>query len=776
MAYQKVYSRINWENEPSTETPINEENLNRMDYALNEIDKRVVELDGYSSVVKEYSDKAEQSSKDALNYASSAKDSEANTKTYMNNASTYSSNAKTSETNAKVSEDNANSYSYNARISESNSKKSESNASSSAEVAYNFSVTALNNAEMAGQSATNAKASENNANMSASTAIANAKLSESYAKGGTGSRTGEDTDNAKYYLDEVKKVTPQTYAELTQNVDNLLEDTDIKSSIGESLTLTTSKGGLRLNKIVGKTEKVDNKLYSSGSMGYVDLGSLTWIYATIGTEGLKCFRTEDVTDMYYGTKSNTKNIGKLYCDKYSVSSYSVISVSGRTDKSIACYHTGGDYKYLYIIDESYTDATTFKNAMQGVMLAYELADGAIPSQYAEVVEEHSENLLKPMLATTTKNGITLTKDGAGLGTYVLNGTASARTQFELEPYTVRADGKYKVVGCPSGGSSSTYSIVPWTNSGSSNKGYDSGNGLTFDFSVSDDSNVGLWINIANGTVCNNLVFKPMLTTYLSATYDDYVPYSHNTTIIPLSEPLYQDNVINEDGVTKNYGCVDLGDLSWSWITTYGANPFYRATIGGKSSKYDIGLSEKYNIIHYTSLSGFGDNANVNDMVVQANTGIAIRTEGESVKPSGYFIYELATPTTEPLTVEQTKAIHSLKSYEDKTYVDTVDEYAKATLDVDYSQGEVGSIALDGQNLGESAMAMAEDNKKSVDGIIGADAWDKDKSYSVNNILVHNNSIYRVKVACKGIEPPNTSYYEPITIATIIAEILALKSN
>lgn len=42
---QKVYSRINWENYPSENTPLNESNLNRMDYAVDEIDDRVIALD-----------------------------------------------------------------------------------------------------------------------------------------------------------------------------------------------------------------------------------------------------------------------------------------------------------------------------------------------------------------------------------------------------------------------------------------------------------------------------------------------------------------------------------------------------------------------------------------------------------------------------------------------------------------------------------------------------------------------------------------------------------
>lgn len=42
---QKAYSRINWENYPSEQTPINESNLNRMDSALDEVDDRVITLD-----------------------------------------------------------------------------------------------------------------------------------------------------------------------------------------------------------------------------------------------------------------------------------------------------------------------------------------------------------------------------------------------------------------------------------------------------------------------------------------------------------------------------------------------------------------------------------------------------------------------------------------------------------------------------------------------------------------------------------------------------------
>lgn len=41
----KAYNRINWENYPSDSTPLNEDNLNKMDVAIDEVDNRVISLD-----------------------------------------------------------------------------------------------------------------------------------------------------------------------------------------------------------------------------------------------------------------------------------------------------------------------------------------------------------------------------------------------------------------------------------------------------------------------------------------------------------------------------------------------------------------------------------------------------------------------------------------------------------------------------------------------------------------------------------------------------------
>ena len=54
----KAYTRQYWKNEPNTSTPLNENNLNKMDAALDTVDTRVVELYGYQ-------ERAEQAATDA---------------------------------------------------------------------------------------------------------------------------------------------------------------------------------------------------------------------------------------------------------------------------------------------------------------------------------------------------------------------------------------------------------------------------------------------------------------------------------------------------------------------------------------------------------------------------------------------------------------------------------------------------------------------------------------------------------------------------------------
>lgn len=133
--------------------------------------------------------------------------SEINAKASENAAKASETAAKTSETNAKASETAAAKSATAAAASESNAKVSETSASES-------SATATEKASSASQSADTAAEKADIATQKAAEIIGKAESAEesatkaqSYAVGGTGSREGEDSDNAKYYYQQAKDIS-----------------------------------------------------------------------------------------------------------------------------------------------------------------------------------------------------------------------------------------------------------------------------------------------------------------------------------------------------------------------------------------------------------------------------------------------------------------------------------------------------------------------------------------------------------------------------------------
>lgn len=128
-----------------------------------------------------------------------------------------------------------------------------------------------------------------------------------------------------------------------------------------------------------------------------------------------------------------------------------------------------------------------------------------------------ENLFKPTLATTVLNGITCAANRDG--TYTLNGTATADTTFTIgTDKNLIINKTYKFLGCPNGGSNTTYRMS-WNF-----HDYEYGNGL-ISKKTSEARNVQ--ITIFKGITASNLVFKPMFTEDTLSTYNDYVPYGSN---------------------------------------------------------------------------------------------------------------------------------------------------------------------------------------------------------------------------------------------------------
>lgn len=118
--------------------------------------------------------------------------------------------AKAAAVTAGASAESANASAQSAKSAAESAKAAAQTAQSKAETANTSAQTAKADAEAANTSAQSAKTdaesaksaaagSAQSAGASAQSAQASSKLSESWAVGGTGTRTGEDTNNAKYW-------------------------------------------------------------------------------------------------------------------------------------------------------------------------------------------------------------------------------------------------------------------------------------------------------------------------------------------------------------------------------------------------------------------------------------------------------------------------------------------------------------------------------------------------------------------------------------------------
>ena len=127
--------------------------------------------------------------------------------------------AQAAETNAKASEKAAAESQASAEKAAAESQASAAAAAKSAQTAQGASSAATNAASSANQSATAASGSASQAQVSAAAAAQSAvsvdginKTAQSWAVGGTGTRPGEDTDNAKYWAEQAQAVVGGDFA------------------------------------------------------------------------------------------------------------------------------------------------------------------------------------------------------------------------------------------------------------------------------------------------------------------------------------------------------------------------------------------------------------------------------------------------------------------------------------------------------------------------------------------------------------------------------------
>lgn len=178
---------------------------------------------------------------------------------------------------AQLSASNANSSAVSAADSKAAAELSESKAAASKTAASGYASKAEESSDRAANHENNAKEYAVNAGKAAASAEENAKLSKSYAVGGTGTREGENTDNARHYCEQAKAVVSAggltAFIQPTEpDVNNCLwfKTTNTNTQIGALLNVKDASGTVNEIYLITKTENVQglSQLISDSLLGY----------------------------------------------------------------------------------------------------------------------------------------------------------------------------------------------------------------------------------------------------------------------------------------------------------------------------------------------------------------------------------------------------------------------------------------------------------------------------------------------------------------------------
>nr|DAJ51001.1 MAG TPA: hypothetical protein [Caudoviricetes sp.] len=151
-------------------------------------------------------------------------------------------------------------------------------------------------------------------------------------------------------------------------------------------------------------------------------------------------------------------------------------------------------------------------------------DTKVKGDIVTLKKEITVNLLNPTLETKTSNGVTLTANGDG--TYTLNGTATSKVGLSLGIVSLKANKSYKLIAQSPTATSTDVKVRDI-------RGMLFGDGTHTGATpiitpTRDYAGVRMTIEIAESTSLNNFIVKPMITTNLDATYDDFVLYTGDT--------------------------------------------------------------------------------------------------------------------------------------------------------------------------------------------------------------------------------------------------------
>lgn len=270
MALNKVYTRINWEDYPSENTDLDAYNLNQMDSAIDALDNRIISQDAL---------KVDKSAING-NIADWTMDETTGVITitkYNGEKVIFDLNIEKIPVEFSMSDDGIitmtteDGTQFTADIGsmipvltfEDSATITVSVTGTGKNKTYSFSIKTGSVTDDMLQPNYLADIRVESANASAYAQSANAKsvLAESYAVGGTGTREGEDTDNAKYYMEQAKLQTggiPTKVSELENDAEYITKDVDNLTNYYDKTTTDQKLANIDLTDYLKKTGDASN--------------------------------------------------------------------------------------------------------------------------------------------------------------------------------------------------------------------------------------------------------------------------------------------------------------------------------------------------------------------------------------------------------------------------------------------------------------------------------------------------------------------------------------
>lgn len=270
MALNKVYTRINWEDYPSENTDLDAYNLNQMDSVIDALDNRIISQDAL---------KVDKSAING-NIADWTMDETTGVITitkYNGEKVIFDLNIEKIPVEFSMSDDGIitmtteDGTQFKADIGsmipvltfEDSATIAVSVTGTGKNKTYSFSIKTGSVTDAMLQPNYLADIRVESANASAYAQSANAKsvLAESYAIGGTGTREGEDTDNAKYYMEQAKLQTggiPTKVSELENDAEYITKDVDNLTNYYDKTTTDQKLANIDLTDYLKKTGDASN--------------------------------------------------------------------------------------------------------------------------------------------------------------------------------------------------------------------------------------------------------------------------------------------------------------------------------------------------------------------------------------------------------------------------------------------------------------------------------------------------------------------------------------